>query len=102
MTLEEFKNIISYTTDEQYVNHFTEHILLYEFLRNRFAPGQLSIEVIQDNKSLTYKIIPMVKLERSYLPETLNMLEISLFDNQYLISSSIDNDGNMIINLKQK
>ena len=99
MTLEEFKNIISYTTDEQYVKYFDEHILLYEFLNNRFAPGQLSIEVRPNSKSITYKIIPMVKLEQSYLSETLNMLEVSLFNRNFLVTSRIE-DGNMIINLK--
>ena len=99
MTLEEFKNIISYTTDEQYVKYFDEHILLYEFLNNRFAPGQLSIEVRPNPKSITYKIIPMVKLEQSYLSETLNMLEVSLFNRNFLVASRIE-DGNMIINLK--
>jgi hypothetical protein len=99
MTLEEFKNIISYTTDEQYVKYFDEHILLYEFLNNRFAPGDISIDVHQNPKSITYKIIPRVKLEQSYLSETLNMLEISLFNRNFLVASRLE-DGNIIINLK--
>ena len=99
MTLEEFRNIISYTTDEQYVKYFDEHILLYEFLKNRFAPGQIGIEVCPDAKSITYKIIPMVKIDNQYLHDTLRIMEVSLFDRDFVVTTSIK-DGNMHIKLE--
>ena len=99
MTLEEFRNIISYTTDEQYAKYFDEHILLYEFLKNRFAPGQIGIEVCPNDKSITYKITPMVEIDNQYIHDTLKIMEVSLFDRNFIVRTH-SKDGIMYIKLE--
>ena len=99
MTLNEFKNIISYTTDEQYVKYFDEHILLYEFLKNRFAPNQIEIEVCPKKESITYRIIPIGDLKMNDLSEAISIIKTRLFNKDFCVKSSIDSN-NLCIQLE--